>query len=397
MTRNVVLALAACCALAGVGCGSSSDESNDGASSAASTVAAGDGASSVVAQAKSHLNTYYSNSSVAPPADGPAAVKGKRVVFVDAGLSTPAGAEGARAVKEAGKLLGWKVSVFDGKFTPSVYQEGIRQAISSKADGIVMFGVDCPLVKTALEQAKQAKVPVVSASGQDCSQSKDGGPELFSASVEYPPLPGTKDTLSGFTQWYGQGVAQADWLIATTNGKAKVLLFEVPDFAVTDQLAQGFKDTIKKCSDCSIADTVKLGVKDFGPNLQDIAQQALLKNPSADSVVGAYADPMTLGIAGAIRTSGRADKLHVVAGTGNSDELDLVRNDKGENAGFVQVISWDMYGAFDQLNRIFAGTDLAVTGYPVTLYDKDHNLPASGPYVPKADYKSVFSKIWAGS
>ena len=35
-----------------------------------------------------------------------------------------------------------------------------------------------------------------------------------------------------------------------------------------------------------------------------------------------------------------------------------------------------------------------MSGYPITMYDKDHNVPAFGPYVPKADYKATFEKIW---
>ena len=377
MTRKALLASVACCALVVISLSSAADPGS-------------------IAQAKKNVAIYYTNTNVPPPAKGPKAVKGKEVYFVDAGFATPAGAAGAKAVKEAGKLLGWNVTAFDGKFTPSVYQEGIRQAIASKADGIVLFGVDCPVVKTALEQAKKAKIAVVGASSQDCSQASKGSPSLFTASVQYPPLPGSRTPLNGFTQWYGNGVAQADWLIAQTNGKAKVLLFRVPDFAVTLAMANGFKARLSRCAGCSIVDTVDIGVKDFGPALQGIAEQALLKNPDATAVNGGYADLMTLGIASAIVASGRNDKLLVVAGTGNTDELNLVRQNKGEDAGFVQVIPWDMYTAFDQLNRIFAGVKTTVSGYAMTMYDKNHNVPSAGPYVPKANYKATFAKIWAG-
>jgi ribose transport system substrate-binding protein len=403
MTGKAMLALVACCGFLGAaGCGSSSSSTSSSSGTATAAAASAtstsgtSGSSSIVSQAQKNIQTYFADSSVPPPSTGPAATKGKTVAVIDAGLSTPAGAQGAAAAKEAGKLLGWKVNVFDGQFTPSDYQEGIRQAVSSKVDGIIVYGVDCPVVKTALEQAKQAGIPVVNVDSQDCNEAPGGGPQLFTSWEEYPPLPGTTTPLTPFTLWGAFGQAQADWLIAKTDGKAKVIFFDLPDFAVTAELAQGFEQRIKQCSGCSILDTVKIGVKDLGPSLQGIASQALLKNPDANAVEGAYSDPITLGIAAAVRASGRSDKLLVTGGNGLAPELDLVRENKGEDAGFATDIYWDMYSTFDQMNRVFAHAAPAVTGYALTLYDKDHNLPASGGYVPKVDYKAAFEKIWSG-
>lgn len=393
-----VLVAVACCGMAAVaGCGSSSNESSSQTSSVSgggSATQASSSSASGVSQAQRNVDTYYANTSVGPPTTGPAAVKGKSVAVLVAGLSTPTGAEGAAAAKEAGKHLGWNVKVFDGKFTPSVDQESIRQAIASKVDGIVLYGVDCLAVKTALQQAKDAKIPVVGSGSQDCSEAPGGGPSLLSASVQYPPPPGSKTPLDGYTVWGADGAAKADWLIAKTGGKAKVLVFDLPDFAATAKMTEAFKARLKQCSGCEVVETVRIGLNDLGPNLQGIAEQALLKNPDANAVDGAYGDPMILGIAKAIQASGRSDKLEVVAGTGSAPELNLVRENKGEDAGFVQMPSWDLYGAMDQLNRLFAGAQLAVSGYAMTMYDKDHNVPASGPYVPKADYKATFEKIW---
>jgi ribose transport system substrate-binding protein len=388
MTSKVLLAGASCAVLMLAGCGSNSGESSGQTGSSTSD--------SVISQAQRNVDTYYTNTSVGPPTTGPAAVKGKSVAVLVAGLSAPTGAEGAAAVKEAGDRLGWKVTVFDGKFTPSVYQDSIRQAIASKVDGIVLYGVDCLAVKTALQQAKDAKIPVVGSGSQDCSEAPGGGPSLLSASVQYPPVPGSKTPLDGYTVWGADGAAKADWLIAKTGGQAKVLIFDLADFAATGKMTEAFKARLKQCSGCEIVDTVKIGLKDLGPNLQSIAEQALLKNPDANAVNGAYADPMILGIGKAIQASGRSDKLEVVAGIGSAPELNLVRENNGEDAGFVQMTSWDLYGAMDQLNRLFAGAPLAVSGYAMTMYDKDHNMPTSGPYAPKADYKGAFEKIWTG-
>ena len=390
MRLKLLAAMTAFVALfAFVGCGD--DDSSD-------TGSGTDGDSSdIVAEAQENVDTYFSNTSVEPEDQtGPSAVADQKVVFIDAGTATPSGSAGAEAFEEGSEILGWDGTVFDGEFTPSVQQEGIRQAISQQADGIILYGVDCPVVKAALEEARDADLKIVGVSSQDCNDGEETGEPLFDAQIEYPPAPGSDENLSGFSIWGAYGAAQADWLIAETDGEAKVLLFEVPDFAVTLELANGFKERMSDCTSCEIVDTVELGVNDFGPQMQDIAEQALLRNPDANALNGAYADPMELGIAAAVVSAGRAQDMAIVAGTDNTNKLELAREDKGLNAGFVQTIQWDIWGGLDQLNRVLADEDTAVTGEAVTMFDQDNNLPPSGPFIPEADYEAVFTDIWTG-
>jgi len=377
--------------LALAGCGSDDDSGSDSGTGGSAD------SSDIVAEAQENVDTYFANTSVGPQdTTGPEAVSGQKVVFIDAGTATPSGSAGASAFEEGSEIMGWDGTVFDGEFTPSVQQEGIRQAISQQADGIILYGVDCPVVKAALEEARDADLKIVGVSSQDCNDGGETGQQLFDAQIEYPPAPGGDEDLTGFSIWGAYGAAQADWVIAETDGQAKVILFQILDFAVTAELAQGFKDRLAECSECEIVETVDLGVKDFGPQMQDIAEQALLRNPDANALDGAYADPMELGIAAAIVSSGRVADLAVVAGTDNTNKLELAREDKGLNAGFVQTIKWDIWGGMDQLNRLFAGEDPAVTGESVTMFDQEHNLPPSGPFIPEADYEGVFENIWAG-
>ena len=69
---------------------------------------------------------------------------GYRVALVSSGVQSPTGTAMANGAKAAAKLLGWDFSVYDGKYEPSAYQGGIRQAISQNADAIWLYSIDCP-------------------------------------------------------------------------------------------------------------------------------------------------------------------------------------------------------------------------------------------------------------
>src|SRR5207244_3512101 len=97
--------------------------------------------------------------------------------------------------------------------------DGIRQAIAAKADGIILWAVDCAPVKAPLQDAKKAGIPVVGWEAIDCDQTIDkagqvkasGQPGLFSATITYPDpaKPGKQVT---FAQNLNGGYAEAQAL-----------------------------------------------------------------------------------------------------------------------------------------------------------------------------------------
>lgn len=361
-------------------------ETSAGESSAAS--------SPVVAEATANVERYFANNGAAfslPSVSNPDALKGKTLMYLSAGLSSPAGTAGVTALKEVQRELGFNLVTYDGKFTPSKHQEGLRQAVAQHVDAVILFGVDCAGNEAALREVHAAGIKVIGLNSVDCDATDSGARGMFDAQPLYPT--GDKPGRGGDV-WAANGAAQADYLIAKLKGDVKVIQFAVPDFAVTASLGKGFKDHMSKCSTCKIVDTVQVKVADFGPGLQQKAEQALLKHPEANAVEIAYDDLVTLGLSAAITGSGRKDSLLTVAGHGYAATMDLIRQGKGLNAGWVTVFEWDHYAGVDTTLRLFSGQKPAVAGTPTMLYDKDHNMPASGGFKPKTDFRSVFDKAW---
>jgi ribose transport system substrate-binding protein len=337
--------------------------------------------------AKQRLKDLYAGVTFkSPPASGPKPQAGKNIWLIDFGLAAAEGALVADGTKAAGAELGWKVTVYDGKFEPARFLDGVRQAIAAKADGIFLYAVDCAPVKAALQQAKAAKIKVVGAESLDCGEGAAG---LYDGSVSY--------SQGGFLEWaHSAGSAEADWAIAQTNGKANVINLFQNDTASTKAIQDGFVKGLESCSGCKVAQTVTFGGTELGPKLQEKVQQAILKNADANVLMVPYDGALTAGVNAAVMASGRNAELNVVAGGGLGPNMDLVRKDRGQDAGYSTSLAWEGWAGLDAFNRLFNGRQPEPSGIGMQVFDKDHNMPASGPWTPKIDFAAAYKQAWKG-
>lgn len=313
------------------------------------------------------------------------------MAVINAGVQSPSGTKQVNAAREVAKLMGWKLTVFDGKYEPAKYQEGIRQAISQGVDLIWLYSVDCPLVKTALEEAKKAKIPVVGQESADCNEVKGGSKSYFAANLKFAQ--------GSFTKWGEElGAAQAWWLLSKLGDKANVIEVSVPGLVVLQALHNGFnKVMMAQCPSCN-ATTVQVEIADLGPALQEKVETALLRNPQANGMAFSYDDLMTSGGAAAVMASTRNDALQVVSGTEFPANVNLVRRNQGQDAGFAYDLSYETWTAGDTINRLFAGAKQAPSGVGVAVFDARHGLPAAGhDWATSVDYKKVFKEVWGVS
>jgi ribose transport system substrate-binding protein len=268
----------------------------------------------------------------------------------------------------------------------------MRQAIAAGADGIIVDANDCPLIKAPLQEARAKHIAVVPIYAYDCDDPLFGGGQpLFNGVVQFGQA-GTPDQLAE-----NYGAQQADAVIVATSAHARVILFNDVEFTVLHYTGEGFKKELAKCSDCKIVDEVDFKAAELGPTLQQKASAALLQHPEATAVKIPYTAASLLGIAGATVQSGRAGQLYVMGGEGFADELDLIRGHKGVNAVNIISSEWTGWAGVDTLNSAFLGQQPKNSGIGWTLCDTANNLPPSGAFVPKVDFKAAYMKAWGVS
>ena len=94
------------------------------------------------------------------PTSGPALVKDKTIVFLSGDEQNDISHLYGTYMKEAADKIGWKLTVIDGRGSPTSWLAGLNQAIALKPDGIAMFA-DAASLQDPLKTATAAGIPVV--------------------------------------------------------------------------------------------------------------------------------------------------------------------------------------------------------------------------------------------
>jgi ribose transport system substrate-binding protein len=344
------------------------------------------------AQAQANVQKAYQSTDKMPDTTSRPAAKGKKIVVISAGDEGESASVPVHAALAAAQAAGWQATEYDEHLDPTKGPALVRQAIASGASGIVVDANDCPLIKAPLAEAKAKSIPVVAIYAYDCNDPVFGGGQAMFSGVIQVADGGTVDQ-----QAMNYGANQADAVIVATQGHARVVLFNDVEFTVLHYTALGFTQELAKCADCKVVTEVDFKAAELGPTLGQKAASALLQHPEANAVKIPYTAASLLGIAGAVTQSGRASQLYVMGGEGFADELGLIRDKKGVNAVNIISSEWTGWASVDTLNSVFLNQEPRNSGIGWTLSDSTHNLPASGPFIPKVDYKAAYMKAWGVS
>jgi len=360
------------------------------ASIAASGLARADDVPAYVREAQKIVESGYKGNFDPPPSAGPAAVRGKKVWYISCGQAYAACSTAANGFAEAGKELGWEVTIQDGKATPSVAADIIRLGVAAKVDAISLFAFDCPGIKSALLQAKQENVPVEAAASLDCNDPTFGKQEpLFTATLN---LLGSTDAGEFY---FKMGQARGYYILAKTNGHANIVSINETGQRIQQMNTEGFQNVMKPCTDCKIDKT------DFNfgqvPNpATQIWKSAVLRDKDLNVIEYGIDALMDLGLRPAVQ---QIDLKNVIVGGGEGypNNFGLIR--QGIQTFSVALpLRWVGMAQADNVNRILAGQnpkDMPNEGAGFEYIDKDHNLPPEGEvFVPSFDFKSAYLKIW---
>lgn len=335
------------------------------------------------------LQSGYDGAALTPPtAKGPRAQHGKRVWAVSCGEAYQACSLMSSSFAEAARGLGWEVNVVDGKADPSVATGLIRQAVAADVDGIAVFSFDCPGVKSGLEAARGADIPVVQFTSIDCDDEAFGsGEPLYTAGLNVMGSTAIKDY---YLKW---GAARADYIAALMGGTGKLLEVANTDQRTQQYANQGFEAQFGKvCPGCELV-KVPFTFAQVPREATAKWSSALMQNPDAKAVTTGIDSLMGLGLQSALKQAGFRG---IVAG-GEGLNLDLVR-DGVQDTETVIPYALAAWGLANTLNRIFAGENpasLPTEGGGWQFVDKDHNLPAAGqPWQPTFDFKAIYTSMW---
>lgn len=347
----------------------------------------------VLKAAEARVAELKAGTATAVPTEGPKDVADKSVWVVSCSQSIDLCSDEVNEIVAAATAIGWKTNVVNAEFDPVVAGDAIRQAVAAQADGIIVFGFDCPLVSQPLAEAVEAGIQTLGVVALDCDDpalSEQTAP-LFTVDMVFD---GEGEIYySNFALDYGRDKSAI--AIAATKGEAKVMLLDVPDLVTVAALTDGFEEGMAACTTCEIVTTVDLTTLD---QVNGVVEQkmtaALARHPQVDTIFQSTDGLFLTGVQTAILNSGRAADLLVVGSEGFLSNLDAIRSGSGQNIAMAFDSRWEAWASVDAMNRAFAGAEQVHGGQGYIYVDATTNMPASGAWDSNIDFRAAFKTLW---
>jgi ribose transport system substrate-binding protein len=332
-----------------------------------------------------------------PPSDGPAAQRGKTVWVV--GCTQFEGCQRIMTgVQAAADSVGWTLKFVDAKADPTLAVKSINDAVAAKADGIIEFPLDCPVIKAGLLAAKAAAIPVLSWGGLDCDDPRFGGTDapLFAAPVKFA---GT----AGWGEWYAQsGRSAADFVVKRARelgiANPSILQLQNTDSALNASEAEAFAAEIRaQCPECTLKPVDFTLAQVTSGKTQQIFRSAVLAHPDANVLYYAWDALLPAGLQNAINSS-RGQFGLICCGDGGLAGYEQARANPGTWATNAYGETWAGWATVDVLNRVFAGeTTFPDEGGVYLFVDSTHNMPPVGEYAHgPIDFAAAYRAVWNG-
>jgi ribose transport system substrate-binding protein len=325
----------------------------------------------------------------APPrfsAPGPAfdarrALQGKLIYEIPITSEVPFVAAVEAGMRQAADEVGATLEVFPNQGDPSQWAQGIRAAIASDADAILLLAQDPELVRPQVEQAEAAGIPVVvlrtTGEGERC-------PETGTTCVPGP-----------FEQ---AGRLEADFVIADSGGEANVLVITSNDAPSTGALVHGLRQEFaRRCAACDLR-FVDVPIPDWASKLRSEVQSALVRDPMIDYVIPIY-DSMSQFAVPAIVAAGASERIKIATFNGTPFVLEMLQDEEVVAMDAGENLAWVGWAAMDQAFRAIAGErPVRSERTPLRVFDAANAREAGTP--PRFDrgygqaYVDGYRRLW---
>jgi ribose transport system substrate-binding protein len=316
-----------------------------------------------------------------PAFDAAGKVRGRRIFEIPITSEVPFIAAVEKGMRQAAEEVGAELVVYPNQGEPSQWAQGIRTAISQRADVVLLLAQDPQLVAPQIRQAEAAGLPVIvlrtTGEGEPC-------PSLGTTCVPAP-----------FEQ---AGRLEADWVIADSGGEANILVITSNDARSTRPLVRGLKaELAQKCPLCE-ARFVDVPIPEWANRIRTEVQSALVRDPEIDYVVPIY-DSMSQYAVPAIEAGRAAERVEISTFNGTPFVLEMLQNDDVVAMDVGENLAWVGWASMDQAFRILAGERPVRSGRTPLRVFEDRNVDQAGT-PPRFDrgygdaYVDGYRKLW---
>jgi ribose transport system substrate-binding protein len=313
------------------------------------------------------------------PADGPAAVAGKTIVYVAQTMTNPGVAGAAEGVREAARVIGWNVRVIDGGGTPAGIQAAMSDAVALRPSGIVIGGFDPDSTSQQVARARAAGIPLVGWHAV-ASPGPSRRPELFSNV--------TTDV---------EDVARisAQWVIAHSGGDAGVVIFTDASIPFARNKSELIRKELATCSGVELLAYENIPIPDASSRTPREVSSLLSRFRDRWTHSVAINDLYFADAAPVLRAAGKEGSgppFNIGAGDGDPSAFQRVDSEQYQAATVPEPLSLQGWQIVDEFNRAFSGRPASGYVAPVHIATADNSDGATA-WNPSG-YREAYRSIW---
>jgi ribose transport system substrate-binding protein len=385
--RAMTIGFLVAVALGVAGCSSPTVTQTNQQSNPATTAASltPQGVGDVLTDAKKRVaDSIAGKNGFTPPTQGPAVRhKGGTIAFVAADLTNGGVNTIGQAVRQAAEVIGWDVTVIDGKGSAQGRTDALDQAIANRPSGIALGGFDATEQAATIKQAADLGIPVVG----------------WHAGSVPGPVPSAGLFTNVTTDPLDVAWLAAAYAVAESNGTAGVVVLTDSQYQIAVRKAQAMQAYVRLCGGCSVLSYEDSPIADADARMPSLVS-ALLQRFSGRLTYFLGVNGNYFGAAKpALRDAGKPSAgppESVAAGDGDAAEFQRIRTTDYQAATVAEPMILQGWQLVDELNRAMAGESPSGFVAKPALITKQ-NAPAGNVFDPPSGYREIYQKIWTGT
>jgi ribose transport system substrate-binding protein len=361
-------------------CSSSSGSSSSAAAPAGSgSTASGSGPVAYADAALAAARAVPAFTLTAPKFDM-AKIAGKKIFNIPISSQIPYVVAVDQSAEKIAKKYGATWVEYTNQGSPTEWASGIAQAISQKADVILLAqGIDPTLLTAPLAQAKAAHIPVILTHTLENGQALPSSVQNLITAVANVPF-------------HEAAKLEADYAISTGKGKAKVLIITSNEVPPSKAIVTAMQAELSaQCPDCS-STVVNVPVADWATKISTSVQSALRTNPNIDVILPIY-DSMSIYAQSGITAASATGKVTMASYNGTPAILKMVQDKSSLKMDVGESIDWLGYATMDQTGRVLTGAGPIADGdedTPLRVIDASNISETGTPPVADEGYGTAY-------
>ncbi|MFF8427767.1 substrate-binding domain-containing protein [Streptomyces sp. NPDC016566] len=313
------------------------------------------------------------------PTNGPRAVSGKDIVFVAQTMTNPGVAGAAKGVREAARVIGWKVRVIDGGGTPAGIQAAMSQAVTLSPSGIVIGGFDPNATSQQVARAAAQRIPLV------------GWHALAAPGPSRRPPLFTNVT----TRVEDVAAISGQWIISDSAGHAGAVLITDASIPFARDKSELIRKQLATCPSVRLLAYENIPIADASSRTPREVSSLLSRFGSRWTHSVAINDLYFADAAPAFRAAGRKGSgppFNIGAGDGDPSAFQRIETRQYQAATVPEPLSLQGWQIVDEFNRAYAGRPASGYVAPVHLATAA-NSGTTTTWDPPG-YREGYRRIW---